>query len=158
LVELIGQEGRVLAREFYAKKLATLSVLAAMPADHRLASRKQVHLIDLRDEPFVGAPDKLLPGRNRWIVELCRRAGFRPKLTQDGENVSHMVSLIVSEGMVSVVPSYMRDFPCPGVALVPVADLHATWDFFVVWQRGRPSSAVKALIDALSSLSENPKL
>jgi DNA-binding transcriptional LysR family regulator len=69
-----------------------------------------------------------------------------------------MGSLIVSEGLVTVVPSYMRDFPCPGVALVPVADSQATWDFFVVWQRGRTASAIKAFVDALASVDEKAKL
>jgi DNA-binding transcriptional LysR family regulator len=143
-VALIGQEGRVLAREFYAKKLATLSALAAIPADHCLTSRKQIHLLDLRHERFVGAPENLLPGRNHWIIQLCQRAGFRPNLTQDGKSVSHMLSLIVSDPMVTIVPSYLRSFPAPGVALVPIADPQATWDFFVVWQRGRTANAIKA--------------
>jgi DNA-binding transcriptional LysR family regulator len=153
-VALIGQEGRVLAREFYTKKLATLSALAALPADHRLASCKQVRLADLRNEQFVAAPETLMPGRNRWITQLCRRAGFRPNLTQDGDSVSHMLSLIVSNGMVTVVPSYLRNYPSPGVALVPIADPQATWDFFVVWQRGRTAGAVKAFINALACLNE----
>jgi DNA-binding transcriptional LysR family regulator len=157
-VALIGQEGRVLAREFCAKKLAILSALAAIPADHRLASRKQIHLLDLRHERFVGAPEILLPGRNRWIIQLCRRAGFRPNLTQDGESVSHMLSLIVSDAMVTIVPSYLRSFPAPGVALVPIADPQATWDFFVVWQRGRTANAIKAFINALANLNEKANL
>jgi hypothetical protein len=56
------------------------------------------------------------------------------------------------------VPSYMHNFPSPGVVLVPLADLEATWDFLVVWQRGRTASAVKTLIDALACLGETTKL
>jgi DNA-binding transcriptional LysR family regulator len=60
-VALIGQEGRVLVREFNTKKLTTLSVLAATLSDHRLASRKQIRLVDLRKEPFIGSPEGSMP-------------------------------------------------------------------------------------------------
>src|SRR6266446_2074006 len=68
---LIGQEGALLSSEFYTRKLATLPVVAVMPADHPLASRKRISLKE-------SSPDEDLPGRDRWITQLCRRAGTRP--------------------------------------------------------------------------------
>jgi hypothetical protein len=37
----------------------------------------------------------------------------------------------------------------PNVAMVPVADAEATWDLFVVWQRGKTAGPLRALLDAL---------
>jgi hypothetical protein len=33
--------------------------------------------------------------------------------------------------------------------MVPVADKEATWDLFVVWQRGKASGPLRALLGAL---------
>ncbi|MBV9275245.1 MAG: LysR family transcriptional regulator [Verrucomicrobia bacterium] len=156
---LIGQEGTLLSTEFYTGKLATLPVIVVMPAEHRLASKKQIQLKELRGERFLGTAEKDLPGRDRWITQLCRRAGFRPRFVQEATSLSNTFTLVVSEGAVALLPGYLKDFPVAGVAMLPVSDPKATWDFLVVWQRGRTSKSLRALLDALTpktSLAEPP--
>jgi DNA-binding transcriptional LysR family regulator len=150
---IIGQEGCTAARDFYLQKLATLPVVAVLPADHRLARKKRIHLADLRDERFIASPEDQMPGRDRWIAQLCRKAGFKPRFAHEATTVSHMFSLVSSEGAVCLVPAYMKNNPSAGVAMVPIADADAVWDFLVVWQRGRTSPPLRALIDALAAAS-----
>jgi DNA-binding transcriptional LysR family regulator len=151
---LIGQEGALLSTEFYTQKLTTLPLVAVMPADHSLASKRQISLKELRDERFISATEEDLPGHNRWITQLCRRAGFRPKFVQEAVSVSNMFTLIVSEGAVALIPSYLKHFPVAGVAMVELLDRKATWDFFVVWQRGRTGKPLRELLDALAGVSQ----
>jgi DNA-binding transcriptional LysR family regulator len=151
---VIGQEGCVLAREFYTKNIATLRLLAVLPADHPLAARSTLKLADLRDMQFISTPEAEVPGRNRWVVQLCRKAGFRPKFGQEGESISHALAQIVSDGSVLLAPEYLRDFPAPAVAMIPVSDRHATWEFLIVWQRGRTGAALRVLIDALTEIGK----
>lgn len=149
-VAITGQEGCLAARDFYTRKLATLPVVAILPADHRLARRREIRVEELRGESFISAPEDQMPGRDRWIAQLCRDAGFKPTFAQQAATVSEMISLIASEGAVTLAPAYMKDFPAAGVAMVPITDAQAKWDFLVVWQRGRTASPALALIDALS--------
>jgi len=151
---VIGQEGCVLAREFYTKKIATLRLLAVMPADHPLAARSTVKLADLREMQFIPAPEAEVPGRNRWVAQLCREAGFRPRFGQEGESLSHALAQVVSDGSVLLAPEYLRDFPAPAVAMIPVSDPDATWEFLIVWQRGRTGTGLRALIDALTAIGQ----
>jgi DNA-binding transcriptional LysR family regulator len=148
---LIGQEGALLSTEFYTCKLTTLPVVAVMPADHRLAARKQISLKELCGERFISSPEEDLPGRDRWITQLCRRAGFRPKFVQDAASLSNMFTLIGSEGAVTLVPAYLKNFPVAGVAMVQLSDTKAMWDFLVVWQRGRTAKSLRTLLDALAA-------
>jgi DNA-binding transcriptional LysR family regulator len=147
---LIGQEGALLSSEFYIRKLTTLPVVAVMPADHPLASRERISVKELRGERFIGSTEEDLPGRDRCITQLCRRAGFRPKFVQKAASVSNMFTLIGSEGAVTLVPAYFKSFPVASVAMVPLSDTKATWDFLVVWQRGRTAKSLSALLDALA--------
>jgi DNA-binding transcriptional LysR family regulator len=146
---LIGQEGALLSNEFYIRKLTTLPVVAVMPADHPLASRKRISLKELRGERFISSPEEDLPGRDRWITQLCRRAGFRPRFVQDAASVSNMFTLVGSEGAVTLVPAYLKSFPVAGIAMVQLSDPKATWDFLIVWQRGRIAKSLRALLDGL---------
>jgi DNA-binding transcriptional LysR family regulator len=151
-VAFIGQEGSIASRDFYTRKLATLPVLVLVPADHQLASRKEVRLVELGGERFIGSPEDQMPGRDRWITKLCRKAGgFKPKFVQEADSVTHMLSLITAEGAVALAPGYLRDLPAAGVEMIPIADAEATWDFLVVWQRGRTAGPLQVLIEALSA-------
>jgi DNA-binding transcriptional LysR family regulator len=93
---LIGQEGALVSTEFYTQKLTTLPLVAVMPADHSLASKKQISLKELREERFISSIEEDLPGHNRWITQLCRGAGFRPKFVQEAVSVSNLFTLIAS--------------------------------------------------------------
>jgi hypothetical protein len=62
-----------------------------------------------------------------------------------------MFTLVSGEGLVALVPEYLRDFPAAGIAMARVSDRGASWDFLVAWQRGRLSASMRALLDALPS-------
>lgn len=151
---LIGQEGCLAAREFYTRKLATLPALAFLSADHPLAAEPQIPLERLRGEIFVASPEADLPGRDRWIAQLCRRAGFRPRFGPTAETIAQMFTLVSGEGQVALAPAYLKDYPAAGIAAVPLSDPDARWDFLVVWQRGRTAGALRALLDALAATAE----
>jgi DNA-binding transcriptional LysR family regulator len=147
---ITGQEGGFAASEFYTRKLATLPVVAVLPADHRLAENGRIALKELRGERFISSPEEDMPGRDRWIIQLCRRAGFRPAFGQVAASISHAFSLIHGEGLVALLPAYVKGFPTAGVAMVPLSDARATWDFLIIWQRGKSSAALRALLAALA--------
>lgn len=148
-VALVGSAGALLAREFYVRQVAALPVFVALPEQHPLAARSAVRLADLRGELFVGAPDADIPGHNRWVVQLCRRAGFRPRFLADAESLSHGFSLVVGEGAVGLLPNYSTKAHAPGVVFRPLRDAAAKWDLIVAWQRGRMSEPVRVLLESL---------
>jgi DNA-binding transcriptional LysR family regulator len=149
-VGLAGQEAAVLTREFYWRRIARLPLVVAMPENHRLAEQSNVRMSDLRDEMFIGAAEEAVPGRNRWVAKVCRRARFRPRFVRYGESLANTLSLVVSEHAVALVPDYVRQVLAPGVAVRPIVDAGATWDFLAIWQRGRTSPPIRAFVGALT--------
>lgn len=152
-VALVGQEVRAVEREFYTRKLATLSLAVILPADHPLAVQPSVHLAELRNERFVRPREEHLPGWERWIIELCRAAGFRALFGSTADHLSHALSLVASEGLAGLGPAFLQGYPAGGVKIVPLADPAARWDMLVVWQRGHTAGALRALLDALTALT-----
>ncbi len=149
-VALTGQEGAVAARDFYSRKLCSLSVVAAISASDPLAARKSISLLDLKTRDFIGIDEDQMPGRNRWMAALCRTAGFKPRFVVVTDGITHVLSQVASESAVTLLPEYFRTFTHPGVVFVPVSDAKARWDFIVLWQRGQVPPATRALVDALS--------
>jgi DNA-binding transcriptional LysR family regulator len=151
---LTGHGVDLLSRDFYTHKLASVPSLVTLPLDHPLASQKQISISQLKNESFVGAPDSAVPGYNQKIVELCRRFGkFRPRFISidQSASIAEGLAIAANEGAISLHPIFISHLGIPNVVMVPIADKEATWDLFVVWQRGKTAGALRALLDALTS-------
>lgn len=148
-IALIGNAGKFLSREFFVRRLASLPVFVALAENHPLALQPSIRLAELKRELFVGAPERDMPGNNQWIVQLCRRARFRPRFIEDAESLTHGLATVVTEGAVLLLPEYTKRSAVPGVVFRPLRDTAAKWDLIVAWQRGKVSSPVRALLDAL---------
>lgn len=147
----------VLSRDFYARKLATVRSLVVLPVNHRFATERQVSLSQLKDETFVRGSDDVVPGYNQRIVQFCRNyGGFRPRLvTIDGAmGLVESLALSANEDAISIQPAFISHLNVPNVVMVPIADAGATWDLFVVWQRGKVASPLRTLLNELNLKSQ----
>ena len=149
----------LLSRDFYTHKLASVPSLVALPIDHPLASRKQISISELKNESFVGVQDSIVPGYNQKIIQFCRRFGkFRPRFVsiEAPNSLAEGLVTAANEGAISFQPIFISHLGIPNIVMVPVADKEATWDLFVVWQRGKTSGPLGALLGALQ-LKPTPK-
>jgi DNA-binding transcriptional LysR family regulator len=147
----------LLSRDFYARKLATVRSLVALPVSHRLASEKQLSLSQLKDEAFVRGSDDAMPGYNQRIVQFCRKyGGFRPRLVAIGGamDLVESLALAANEDVISIQPVFISHLKVPNVAMVPIADAGASWDLFIVWQRGKAASPLRTLLGELNLRSQ----
>lgn len=149
-VALLGNAGTSLTREFFVRRLVSLPLAVGFSEKHPLAERAVVRLADLRREVFVGAKEEDVPGHNQWVIQLCRRARFRPRFVEDAESLTHSFSLLVAENAVTLVPASATRTGAPGVVFRPLEGLEKDWDLMVAWQRGKTPEPVRALVDALT--------
>lgn len=154
-IALTGQEGIVAAGDFYSMKLRSYGVCAALSASDSLSKRKMVSISEFKGKDFIGIDEDQMPGRNHWITSLCRTAGFKTRFAAVTDGINNVLSLVVSESAVTLMPDYFSKFTHPGVCFIPVSDPKARWDFIVLWQRGKVPASTRALVDALSEGTKN---
>ncbi len=147
----------LLSRDFDTRKLATVRSLVMLPVNHRFATEKQVSLSQLKDETFVRGSDDVVPGYTQRVVQLCRKyGGFRPRLgtidRKDG--LVETLAMAANEEAISIQPAFISHLNVPNVIMVPIADAGATWDLFVVWQRGNIASPLRTLLSELNLKSQ----
>ncbi len=150
---LTGHGVDLLSRDFYTRKLASVPSLVALPINHRLAAEKQVSISQLKDETFIRGSDDVAPGYTEKIIRFCRKFGkFRPHLVTIGgaTSLAEALTLAANEDAISLHPAFISHLNIPNVVMVPIADAGATWDLFVVWQRGKAAGPLRALLDALT--------
>jgi DNA-binding transcriptional LysR family regulator len=147
---ILGNINAAIAREFFVRRIATLPVLVALPEAHDLATHEEIALSELRHELFVGANPADIPGFNPWLIQLCRRARFRPKIVENADSLTHTLSLLVAENAVTLLPALVAKFKVPGVTFRPLGSPVVKWDLQVAWQRGRIAEPVRALVNLLT--------
>jgi DNA-binding transcriptional LysR family regulator len=142
----------LLSRDFYTRKLTSVPSLVVLPANHPLASKKQVSISQLKNESFVGGPDTVVPGYHQKIIQFCRQFGkFRPRFVSIGlpASLAEGLALAANEDAISLQPTFISHLRIPNVVMVPISENGATWDLFVVWQRGKTAGALAALLSTL---------
>src|ERR1700736_3787931 len=151
----------LLSRDFYARKLATVRSVVALPVSHRFATERQVSLSQLKGETFVRGSNDVVPGYTQRIIQFCRKyGGFRPRPTTIDKATSHVESLAESlavaadEEAISIQPAFISHLNVPNVVMVPIADAGATWDLFVVWPPGEIASPLRTLLSELNLKSQ----
>jgi DNA-binding transcriptional LysR family regulator len=153
-VVVLGYADPSVAREFFMKTIASFPVMVALPGSHPLAENEEIGLAELRHEVFVGAQESDIPGYNRWLVQLCRGAHFRPRFIEDADSLSKTLSILVAENAVALLPELATATGGGGVTFRRLRHASAKWDLQVVWQRGKITEPIKEFVAALSQKAE----
>ena len=156
-VIVLGNINAAIPREFFVRRIATFPVVVALPETHALAAEDEIPLADLRKEMFVGANPDDIPGFNNWLIQLCRRGGFRPKIVENAESITQTLSLLVAENAVALLPALVERFQAPGVTFRPLRGSAARWDLQVAWHRGKITEPVRALVNLLAAQADSKK-
>ncbi|MEO6003999.1 MAG: LysR family transcriptional regulator [Opitutus sp.] len=149
---LLANARTLLSREFFVRAIAVVPVFVALPDTHPLAAQSSVKLTDLRHEVFIGVNERDMPGHNQWIVQLCRRAHYRPKFVVQAESLAHGLATIVAEGAVDLLPEYATKTRVPDVVYRPLKDAAASCELLVAWQRGKLAEPVRAMLETLPAV------
>ena len=156
---LTAYGAEALSHDFYTQKLATVPSVVVLPFDHPLASQKQISISQLKNDSFVGVPDDVTPGKNQKVVQLCRQFGkFRPRFISVGKppraSVTEFLMRTANEGAISLNPAYISYLAVSNAVMIPIAEKEATWDLFIVWQRGKIGGPLRTLLDVLQTKSK----
>jgi DNA-binding transcriptional LysR family regulator len=105
-------------RERPGKGLHTVTLLedpmhVALPADHRLASKRALRLSDLRDEDWVQTSVESPCARH--VVRLCLAAGFEPNVTFESDDYETVQGLVAAGVGVALIPRLALSHLHPGV-------------------------------------------
>lgn len=129
-------------------------VLLAMGERHPLAKRKTIALAELREADWVAYAESLSPGYRRWINEVCREAGFRPRIAQRVTSSNDMqVGLSMLPG-VAIVPEGYRDLFTQEVVFRPVTPEPEPMGLWLWWRKGDRNAAVTAFQAALKEIRQ----
>lgn len=144
-VALLGQTDPALRREFATTLAASVPAQLILPAGHPLAKRRRLRLEELRGADWVTWDEAEFPGRKHLLVEACRTAGFRPRITHHTDSLASMLMRVSTCGEIGhSVPMAARSRP-PGVVFTETEPPDAMiFEMHVGWLRNSPRTALIA--------------
>ncbi len=122
-------------------------LVAVLPLDHPLAG-KEIDLIQLKDEEFIGYSRTMDVGIRSAVVHACATAGFIPRYTSKTTSSPMLISMIAAGKGVTLFSSAWARVARSGVAYSPIRDASATTMLAIGVVRDRSSSLTRAFIDA----------
>lgn len=130
----------------------TEPLLVAANELHPLASKASLHLSELQHYPLVLFPSGTRPSFIDKVMDLCRREGFLPKISQEVGDAVSGVALVDSGFGLCLVPESATSLKLPGVVYIPLQDApHATVDLSCIYRRDDQSPILTAFLDVVRS-------
>jgi DNA-binding transcriptional LysR family regulator len=105
----------------HVESFAREPLVIAVNRDHRLASVARVPISALAEEPWVLFPRVIAPRLHEQVMQLCRAAGFSPRVVQESREVYTTVGLVGAGVGVTIVPATVRRMSWKGVVYKPIA-------------------------------------
>jgi LysR family hydrogen peroxide-inducible transcriptional activator len=133
-------------------------ICLAVPPQHHLTianskNKATIHMSMLKDEPFILL--KKGQGFRQITIDLCKEAGFEPRIVFESSNIETVQSLVAAGMGIALVPRMVtRD---RGIASAPayfsLADPTPTRTLVIAYRKGRYlSKAAEAFIDTLNEV------
>ncbi|MER8384322.1 LysR family transcriptional regulator [Mesorhizobium sp. M0959] len=121
-------------------------LLLALPADDKLALKRQIRPAHLDGVAWVVVPregDAAWQGR---FAQQCARAGFRPEIRYEVSQLSAMLGLVEAGVGRGFVPESATRAQVPGVKFRYLSWWPHTIDFWLAWRKHNPAPAVRQLL------------
>jgi DNA-binding transcriptional LysR family regulator len=129
-------------------------LVAAVPSDHRLATRRAIAPAQLRDEPFVLFPREALPGLYVKLLDLCRRAGFEPRVVQEVDAWHTIVSLVEAGIGVSLIPASFEGRRTGALVYLPLKGRPVWTTTSACWRAAGTTRPTAAFLDVLREVNK----
>jgi DNA-binding transcriptional LysR family regulator len=124
-------------------------LLVALASDHPLAGRGRIEFSALKNEPFVMPPRHISAGLYETVLDLCRGAGFTPKVVMEAHQISTILALSAAGIGIAIVFAGMRDAAIAGLSFAEIADDKAFADLLVIHREGETAPAARNFLKLL---------
>jgi DNA-binding transcriptional LysR family regulator len=120
-------------------------LVVALSARHPLAKQSKIKIEDLKPLFFVAMSETTHPGSHAWLNAVCHQAGFTPRILQDVELESDLLSFVADDLGVALAREQIKRLAHPGVVFRPLAD-PVKADYWIAWHRENRSKALHQYI------------
>ncbi len=148
---LPGYAERHLLAEFSGIRIPSAALTFVLPCGHRFAHRKLLNLAEVKDECIVAMSETEFPGCHSLIVEMCRQAGFAPKIHVNAHTMTEAVAHVITGTCVTLLPESAIAIPLAAEVSLVRCDAREEW--YALWSPTNGKPELQAVVDVLRDSS-----
>ncbi|MBX2864781.1 MAG: LysR family transcriptional regulator [Leptolyngbyaceae cyanobacterium MAG.088] len=133
----------------HAQSVLQESLVAALPLNHKLSSKKHISIKELQGELFILFPRTMATRLYDQIVSLCHQGGFSPNVVQQATQMQTILSLVTAELGVAIVPASLRNLKRQGVCFLPFTETTPQAEVCMVWRQDQSLPVVETFVDGM---------
>jgi len=126
-------------------------LMAFLRADHPLARGRTVPPASLAAEPFVFFPRGSGTSLYDQVMELCRKAGFSPRVEQEARANATILGLVAAGLGISILPAALRGIAVQNVVSRPLSAVRTNSSVYLVHRRRDASPIIGAFVAMATS-------
>lgn len=138
------------------ERLAPEQWLLAMPRSHSLASKGDIRLLDLVDEPFIWLPRHVSPILHDQMLAACHNGGLVPNIVQSASDRLLLLGLIEVGVGLCFLPGPVGGGRSREIVLREVSDFSLPAYPSLIWKPGTNSPTRQRLLDAIHRVKQEP--
>lgn len=119
---------------------------------HRLAGRAGIHIAELAGEDFVHGSSKDWQHFYDYLLPLCRRAGFAPRIVQEAYNTAGILGLVSCGMGVTVLTERVCAALGPGLVTLPILDVDERLVTSAIWRVDHLIGPARHFVEYLQTL------
>lgn len=128
-----------------------LRMYAVLPVTHRLAGKKSISLIDLRNESFVTLSDAQYEYTKNIFFEFCDIAGFIPHISMESNGSLAALATIAAGSCVGIFPKSIVSTTLPGIVYIPIQDYDFSVEVSCIYKKDEKRAHTLEFIKALKA-------
>jgi DNA-binding transcriptional LysR family regulator len=134
----------ILLEEWYRAPL-----VVAVTEGHPLAKQSSIRVQNLRDQPLITYPRAAGIGLYWHVMDLCARAGFRPRVVQEVQEPTTIVGLVAAGIGVAIVPADTKFIQLEGVVYMRLRDSRAVSTLYLAFRKNDKNPHLNSLLSRL---------
>lgn len=140
-----GSPPKAVEEEFEVATVKRLSISVVLPKTHSLAKQFSVNLADLATENFISVSEETFPGCSDKIRDICRQAGFTPKMSDFTDTPNSVTTLVAARQGIGLMAAESAVVRHPEVVLVPLHYPVVYSRSVAMWRKETPTNALNKL-------------
>lgn len=144
-------------RDIASELVLNEPIVLAVHSANQLATRQNVTLSMLKDEPMVLFPRSSRPNFADEVVKFCDQAGFSPHLVQQAEDLVACLALVSAQVGVALVPGSAVKVQSPGVRFVRITRPSLTSKLTCVYRRDSDNPLLSTFLEVAGEMNHSQR-
>ncbi|HDS9357565.1 TPA: LysR family transcriptional regulator [Enterobacter chengduensis] len=140
----------LLPDDLQARPFAVEKTVLALSRQHPLAASATVTLASVKGENWIALSDPEGMGLEQYFHDVCRHAGFEPKVVQHATDVPGVLTLVSAGFGMALLPASAKTLNLPNVVFIDILDRLSESELTLVCHRIIRSEVLKKFLSTLS--------